>query len=75
MYVLHSSHTYYIYEYIFDNYKCIPYFDYEYELDKIPLTQDLITNQTNINKHIKSVFKELFKINKITFVIQTITSK
>ncbi len=53
---------YYIYEYIFQNYKCVPYFDYEYELDAKPSDQELTTNQININKHIKDVFKEVFKI-------------
>ena len=53
---------YYIFEYIFENKKCIPYFDYEYELSKKPTEKELTDNLININKLIKKIFEEIFNI-------------
>jgi hypothetical protein len=56
------DNKYYMFEYIFDNKKCIPYFDYEYEINKRPSDKELGENLNNVNKLIKEVFDEIFKI-------------
>ena len=56
------KNKYYMYEYIFENKKCIPYFDYEYELEKKPSDEQLQNNLISINKLVKQVFEELFNI-------------
>jgi len=53
---------YYMYEYIFENKNCVPYFDYEYELEKKPSDEKLHLNVLSINNFIKQVFDELFSI-------------
>lgn len=54
---------YYIYEYIFQNKKCIPYFDYEYELSIKPSDNELTDCIIRIKKLIKKAFAELFKVD------------
>ena len=43
------NNKYYIYEYIFNNSKCIPYFDYEYEKNIEPKKSKLIKKLIKIN--------------------------
>lgn len=65
---------YYIYEYIFENVKCCPYFDYEFELDSKPsktkLNQYLEKLKSNINK----IFEELFNIKLNSSQIKILSS-
>jgi hypothetical protein len=53
---------YYMYEYIFDNLKCVPYFDYEYEKNTQPSKIKLEKNLKKIIKLIKKVFNIIFNI-------------
>lgn len=56
------NNKYYMFEYIFDNKKCIPYFDYEYELNKKPTDKELNDNLIDINNLVKKTFDEIFNI-------------
>jgi hypothetical protein len=53
---------YYIFEYVFDNKKCLPYFDYEYEIKDKPSNSELKEQLSKIIKNIKKCFNELLKI-------------
>lgn len=53
---------YYMYEYIFENKKCLAYFDYEYELEKKPTNSELDKNLLNINIVVKQTFEDIFSI-------------
>jgi len=53
---------YYIFEYVFDNKKCLPYFDYEYEIKDKPSNSELKEQLNKIIKNIKKCFNELLKI-------------
>ena len=53
---------YYIYEYIFENRKCSPYFDYEIELDKEPTQQELTNRLDKIIVLVNKIFNEIFSI-------------
>ena len=53
---------YYIYEYIFEKSKCVPYFDYEFESDIKPLPIELDKILSNILTLIILEFNEIFKI-------------
>lgn len=53
---------YYIYEYIFENCQCCPYFDYEYEIEAKPTQQDFTTNLEKIITNITKIFKDNFNI-------------
>ena len=53
---------YYIYEYIFEKSKCVPYFDYEFELDIKPTQIELDDMLSNILILIIKEFDEIFKI-------------
>jgi hypothetical protein len=53
---------YYIYEYIFEKSKCVPYFDYEFELDIKPTQIELDNMLSNILILIIKEFDEIFKI-------------
>ncbi len=53
---------YYMFEYIFENKQCIPYFDYEYELDEKPTNIKLNENIIKIKELLKIIFTEIFKI-------------
>lgn len=52
---------YYIYEYIFENRACCPYFDYEFELDTKPSEQKIIKYLVDIKKNIIGVFDTMFQ--------------
>lgn len=53
---------YYMFEYIMENKKCIPYFDYEYETDNQPSDKELSKLLINILSLIEDVFDEVFSI-------------
>ena len=53
---------YYIYEYIFEKSKCVPYFDYEFELDVKPTQIELDKILDNILTLIIKEFDKIFKI-------------
>lgn len=64
---------YYMFEYIMENKKCIPYFDYEYEIDKQPSDKELSKLLMNILSLMEDVFIEVFgvKLNKESFKISS----
>ena len=53
---------YYIYEYIFEKTNCVPYFDYEYEIDSKPDEKELEIKLDNIVGLICKEFEEIFEI-------------
>jgi hypothetical protein len=53
---------YYIFEYMMENKKCLPYFDYEYEISKQLTKKELSKQLTNIILLIKNAFSELFNV-------------
>lgn len=65
------NNKYYMFEYIFENKKCRPYFDYEYEINNKPTIKELSTNLSNIIDNVKEIFNDLFKIklNNDFFII------
>lgn len=65
---------YYIYEYIFENRKCRPYFDYEFELDAKPSEQEITKYLTGIKKNIIEVFDTMLKIKLKLEQIQILKS-
>jgi len=65
---------YYIFEYIMENKKCHPYFDYEYEINKKPTPKQLIKEINEIIKLIKNVFVDLLKININDDIIKVMQS-
>lgn len=65
---------YYIYEYIFENRNCRPYFDYEFELDTEPTKQELIKYLVNIKTNIIKTFELVFEIKLKPEQIQILNS-
>ena len=53
---------YYIYEYIMENTKCVPYFDYEFEIDDEPSSKKLFNYLDTVLLLIINVFNQIFKI-------------
>ena len=56
------NERYYTYEYIFENQKCLPYFDYEYEINEEPTKEYLDKKLKNIIILIQVTFEKIFKI-------------
>jgi len=56
------NERYYTYEYIFENQKCLPYFDYEYEINEEPTKEYLDEKLKNIIILIQETFEKIFKI-------------
>lgn len=54
--------NYFIYEYVFENRNCCPYFDYEFELDKQPTQKELKNWLNDIKTKLFEVFDDLFEI-------------
>ncbi|ATZ80867.1 putative helicase [Bodo saltans virus] len=59
------SNKFYIFEYVFENKKCTPYFDYEYYIDKKLSDEELNEKLSSLIKLIKNKFNEIFN-KKIT---------
>lgn len=56
------KNKYYIFEYMMENKKCCPYFDYEYEIEKQPTKKELCKQLNDIILLIKNIFDEVLKI-------------
>lgn len=65
---------YYIYEYIFENRNCRPYFDYEFELDAKPSEKEIIKYLVDIKTNIIKTFNTMFEIKLKPEQIQILNS-